>query len=177
MVQRKQVSQLIGMRFGRLTVVEYDGVGKCGKHYWECLCDCGEYTTLATYRLTGASPTLSCGCLRKEKMKENRADPTKHGLSKHPLYGIYYSMLQRCNNPKSQRYKYYGGKGVVVSDDFATFDKFYDWAISNGWSEGMSIDRIDSCGDYCRDSCEWVTVSENSRRMNEHRRDEASAKG
>lgn len=69
------------------------------------------------------------------------------------------------------------GRGVVVSDDSATFDKFYDWAISNGWSEGMSIDRIDSCGDYCKDNCEWVTVSENSRRMNEHRRDEASTKG
>lgn len=86
-------------------------------------------------------------------------------------------MLQRCNNPKSQRYKYYGGKGVVVAGDFATFGEFYDWAMDNGWSEGMSIDRIDSRGDYCKDNCEWVTVPENSRRMNEHRRDEASAKG
>lgn len=172
MVQRKPVSKLVGRRFGRLTVVEYDGVGRFGKHYWECLCDCGDYVTLATYRLTGANPTLSCGCLRKEKMAENRADPTKHGLSKHPLYGIYYNMWQRCTNPRSQRYKYYGGKGVTVGEGFDTFQKFYGWAMSNGWSEGLSIDRIDSSLGYTPDNCEWVTVSENSRRMNESRRDE-----
>lgn len=175
MVQRKQVSNLVGKRYGRLTVVEYDGKGKWDKHYWECLCDCGEYTTLATYRLTGKNPTLSCGCLRIEKLLENRAEPTKHGLHKHPLYAIYFNMLQRCYNPKSQRYKYYGGKGVGV--EFTDFVDFYTWAMENGWEKGLSIDRLDSRLSYSPWNCEWVTLSENSRRMNEHRRDEASTKG
>lgn len=177
MVQRKPISKLIGKRVGRLSVVEYDGVGKFNKHYWECLCDCGNYVTLPTYRLTGSSPTLSCGCLRKDKLSVNRNDPTKHGLSSHPLYAIYYGMVDRCTNPNNRRYKYYGGKGIAVSEEFDTFLKFFVWSVENGWSAGLSVDRVDSSKDYCPNNCEWVTVSENSRRMHDSRRNEKPTRG
>jgi hypothetical protein len=109
----------------------------------------------------------SCGCLRKEKLPFNRPDPTKHGLHKHKLYAIYHGMKQRCYNPKSQRYKYYGSSGISVCADWnANFISFYTWAVENGYQEGLSIDRVDTSEDYCPENCEWVTISENSRRMN-----------
>lgn len=177
MVQRKLLSDLLGYTFNRLTVIEYVGKGKWDKHYWRCRCECGGNITLNTSRITGADATKSCGCLRIEKLMENRADPTKHGLHKHPLYAIYHGMVQRCYNQRSQRYKYYGGRGIGISPEFGTFTMFYDWSMGNGWSDGLSIDRIDPNLGYSPYNCEWVNVSENSRRMNEHRRDEASTKG
>lgn len=168
---RKPVSDLLGLKFNRLEVVEYLGKGKYDKHYWKCKCECGGEVTLPTYRITGKTTSaVSCGCFRKEKMLENRADPTKHGLHTHKLYSVYHSMLQRCYNPRSQRYKYYGSSGISVCADWREdFLSFYKWALENGYQEGLSIDRVDSSENYCPENCEWVTVSENSRRMNEAR--------
>jgi hypothetical protein len=150
---RKPVSDLLGHKFGRLEVVEYLGCGKWKKHWWRCFCTCGGWTDLTTSNINSKS-TLSCGCLRKETC----------------LYSIYHGMLQRCYNPNSQRYKYYGSSGISVCADWKNdFTSFYKWAMSNGYQEGLSIDRLDSAEDYCPENCEWVTVSENSRRMNENR--------
>lgn len=164
---RKRVSDLVGKKFNRLTVTAYLGKGKHDKHYWQCQCECGGEVTLNTSRLTGNKPTVSCGCFRVEAMKDNRFDGVKHGLHDHKLYSIRASMLQRCYNPNSQRFMYYGLKGVSVCQDWQdSFEIFYDWAMSNGYKEGLSIDRIDSEGNYEPSNCQWVTVSENSRRMN-----------
>lgn len=177
MVQRKPLSDLIGRTFNRLTVVDYLGKRSHGKHWWLCACSCGGFVELNTSRLTGNSPTKSCGCLRKERLKENRADPTKHGYTiSHPkLYAIYYGMMQRCYNQNSQRYKYYGGRGVDVClhwrQDVA---HFVNWSLEFGYEEGLSIDRRNASIGYCPANCEWVSVSENSRRMNEARRNEGS---
>jgi len=170
-VTRKPVSDLLGKKFGRLAVIAYLGKGKWGKHWWLCQCECGGDIVLPSGSIGKEYGAKSCGCLRKEALKGNRQDPTKHGLHKHKLYGIYHGMLQRCYNPKSQRYKYYGSSGISVCADWKdSFEAFYEWAIHNGWKEGLSIDRIDSAEDYCPENCEWVTVSENSRRMNVRKR-------
>lgn len=79
-------------------------------------------------------------------------------------------MRMRCENKNSQRFKYYGAKGIKICEEWSNFMPFHDWAIANGWRKGLSIDRIDSNKDYSPDNCEWVTVSENSRRMNDSRR-------
>jgi hypothetical protein len=168
---KKRVSDLVGRKFNRLTVTKYLGKRSHGKHWWACECDCGGYVELNTSRLTGNSPTISCGCFRKETLTSNRADPTKHGLHKHKLYGIYYGMLGRCYNPKNCRYQYYGQLGVQVCQEWRdSFLTFYDWATSNGWSDSLSIDRLDASGNYYPSNCEWVSVSENSRRMNVRRK-------
>lgn len=157
----KTVKNLVGQEFNRLVVVEYLGVGKHRKHYWRCVCDCGNQIRLPTSSLTSNTPTKSCGCLRKETLKVNRAEPTKHGLHKHKLYAVYRQMRQRCENPKSQRWKYYGGKGVKV--EWENFQSFYDWAYSCGYQEGLSIDRVDNDKNYCPENCRWITISENTR--------------
>lgn len=163
-ITRKKVSDLLGFQVGRLTVKSYLGVGKYKKHYWECLCECGEVIQLATYKITGGDSVKSCGCLRKETMSQNRRDPTRHGLHNHKLYAVYQSMKQRCINPNSQRWKYYGGKGVSVCSEWKDFYSFYIWATTNGYEDGLSIDRVNSDGDYHPDNCRWITLAENTRR-------------
>ena len=164
-IRRKPVSDLLGHTWGRLTVTEYLGLGKHNKHYWKCGCVCGGEVILATYRITGKDPTLSCGCLRKEKLLQNRHDSTTHNLTGHKLYQVFHAMHYRCSSPKAQRWKYYGGKGVTVCDEWHSFTKFYAWATSNGYKEGLSIDRIDPDLGYEPENCRWITVAENTRRI------------
>lgn len=172
MVQRKPLSDLVGKTFNRLTVVDYLGKRKHGKHWWLCSCSCGGSVELNTSRITGNDATKSCGCLRKDAAQARTEYPVKHGLHKHPLYAIFSNMKSRCNNPNSQRWKYYGAKGVKVLWEF---EDFYKWSLENGWESGLSIDRIDPNGNYEPSNCEWVSVSENSRRMNEFKRNESTA--
>jgi hypothetical protein len=163
----RKVTNLLGLKFDLLEVESYLGVGKFGRHYWFCKCNCGGTIKIPSGRINKPYGPASCGCLRVKKLNINRANPTKHGLHKHKLYAIYYGMLQRCYNSKSQRYKYYGSSGIAVCADWREgFLSFYEWAITNGYEDGLSIDRLDSSEDYHPSNCEWVTVSENSRRMN-----------
>lgn len=156
-------TKYIGFKRDRFEVISYSHLGEFNKHYWNCLCSCGNKFKLHSQRIKKG--TKSCGCLRKEQTKINRLKTNpKHGLHKHQLYTTYYGMYQRCHNPKNIRYKYYGGKGIKVF--WTTFIDFYTWSIENGFKEGLSIDRIDSEKDYGPDNCQWITISENSKKTN-----------
>lgn len=81
------------------------------------------------------------------------------------LYGIWNGIKFRCYNPNSGSYKYYGGRGIKMCDEWRnSFDAFALWATENGYKEKLSIDRIDSDGDYEPSNCQWLTVAENSRK-------------
>lgn len=93
----------------------------------------------------------------------------KHGMRNTRLYTIWRSMRQRCSNPKCANYHNYGGKGVKVCPEWdSNFAHFYMWAIENGYSENLSIDRINSDGDYEPGNCRWVSYKEqnNNRHSN-----------
>jgi len=80
-----------------------------------------------------------------------------HGKSKTKLYKVYHSMKQRCYNPKSTGYEHYGGRGIIVCDEWLdNFIRFYNWAIETGYKEGLSINRINNNGNYEPDNCEWI---------------------
>ena len=77
------------------------------------------------------------------------------------MYYIWRTMKQRCTNPNNYKYKNYGGRGIKVCDEWmADFKAFYDWAVTNGYREDLTIDRIDVDGNYEPSNCRWATYSE-----------------
>lgn len=92
-----------------------------------------------------------------------------HGLSKHRLFHIWIGMKQRCENPNSQLYKLYGLRGITVCEEWHDFPTFFKWAMTHGYSEELSIDRVNVNGNYCPDNCRWATNVEQQRNKRNNR--------
>lgn len=155
-------------KYGRLTVVAFfmKKASNGTKRYAHCICDCGKETDVYYYGLKKGY-TKSCGCLAKELFLKRA---TTHGQCKSRLYIIWYSMKRRCSSPKAHNYKYYGGRGISVCKEWERFEPFQEWALSSGYNEKMTIDRLDSYKNYCPENCQWLTKSQNTLRANEEKR-------
>lgn len=156
-------------KFGKLEVVDiYTKKQNSAKLYAWCKCDCGNYREVTLSSLVQKiKPIRSCGCLRLEQVHESK---TIHGDSggkfvgeRTKLYRTWSNMKSRCYNPNVRSYVNYGAKGVIVCDEWLNdFVAFKEWALANGYQEELTIDRIDSSGNYCPENCRWITSSENS---------------
>ena len=152
----------IGMRFGRLTVISVDSSKKSKNTYYICKCDCGKEVSVSRPNIK--YNTRSCGCLMRDQN-------TKHGLSKTRICGIYRCMVRRCTEPKDHAYKIYGGRGIKVCDEWLNdIVAFYEWAMNNGYRDDLSIDRIDTNGNYEPNNCRWADhkTQSNNMRVNNH---------
>lgn len=150
---------ITGQRFGRLTVIGKARVNNRFK--WHCKCDCGKETFATTTELK-KSLIQSCGCLHIERVIESH---TLHGCRNKRVYTIWQRMRDRCNNPKHKSYHRYGGRGITVCSEWNnSFTKFYEWAMSSGYEDGLTIDRIDNDKGYFPDNCQWLTSVENTKK-------------
>ena len=154
---KKRKQNLIGKRFGKIIVedVVYQNL--------DCLvlvrCDCGNNKM---YKYSGfkVSPPKHCGC--------NNAN-IKHGMSKTQLYKSWISMKRRCDYPDEFHTKYYKDKGIKYCDEWKNFDNFMIWALSNGYINGYTIERIDNSKGYYPDNCKWIPKNEQPKnRTNNH---------
>lgn len=165
-----ELLDLSGQRFGRLVAIERAPNHK-RQTVWKCHCDCGAEVEVQLGHLRSGR-IVSCGCYKAENSK-TRA--TIHGLRHTKLYMVWTSMRQRCKNPKNKEYKYYGGRGISVCEEWNDYAVFNEWAQSHGYREGLSIERVDIDRGYCPENCTWIPLSEQAknttRTMNNRKKD------
>lgn len=154
-------ANITGKIFGRLKALSFEYV-KNKNSYWKCICECGK-VVIVSYANLMRGTTKSCGCLNKElTLKRNLI----HGKTNTRLYRIWGNMRTRCYNNKTINFHLYGGKGVNVCEEWKNnFLNFYNWALSNGYKDNLTIDRIDGNGNYEPSNCRWVTRMQQSRNI------------
>jgi len=146
-------STFYGNAYGNLTVISSESIN--GRIYFNCTCTCGKTKSIRKDAITG-NITKSCGCLAITNHYK------KHGLYNSPLYGVFESIISRCYNTKHIHYKYYGGRGITICDEWRNdFKSFHDWANNNGWQKGLEVDRRDNDLSYNPNNCRIVATKIN----------------
>jgi hypothetical protein len=119
---------------------------------WVCICDCGtqrHHTGQELTRAVNGHPSRSCGCLKAH-----------HGLAQvgrvHPVYKAWQGMRSRCYNKKNEAYRNYGGRGIEVAASWGDSEAFIRDMLPS-WREGLTLDRKNNNGNYCKENCHWTT--------------------
>lgn len=148
--------EMVGLSFGKLTVISKSHNAKNGKAMWNCICECGNQTVVRGDHLR-CSKITSCGC----------AGVNAYGIvnldSHSPMVSTYMNMIYRCEDPNNVSFKHYGGRGLTVCTEWHDFKNFEKWMLDNNWHKGLEIDRIDNNKGYAPDNCRVVDRKTNLR--------------
>ena len=135
--------------------------------HWFCTCSCGNTAWVDSTNLRQGIST-NCGCKRETKSAKQQAARSAsgkanitHGMNRSNklrtrLYNIWASMKTRCDNPKQIGYKYYGGRGITYCPEWKSFEPFQSFALANGYNDSLTIDRINSNGNYEPKNCRFI---------------------
>ena len=140
--------QMIGKRFGRLLVVGFSHIASNRHAYWNTRCVCGSSKIISGSHLRRGN-TLSCGCNHFRKI---------HGKCRTPIHEVWQAMIQRCTNPNSHAWKYYGARGISVCDEWKNFKQFYK--DMGEPPMGLTLERVNNNGNYELSNCKWATWEE-----------------
>lgn len=139
-----------------------------------CKCKCGNYVGPIRLQSLVNGDNFSCGCYQRELHRKQLAKRNyKHGCStranREHLYTLWGAMGDRALNPNRRDSKWYANKNLEVCEDWKDYPKFKEWALKNGYQEGLSIDRINNSIGYTPSNCRWVPVKEQNRNKTSNR--------
>jgi len=150
----------IGDKFSRLTVIGNPRYKSGSNHrYIPCRCDCGNEIVTQLSQLR-SKHTNSCGCYKREQT--SKANST-HAESQTRLYGIWCKMKDRTSTPTNPSFPNWGGRGIILCQEWKEYVPFRNWALANGYHESLQIDRIDNDSNYSPDNCHWITQAAQQR--------------
>lgn len=155
---------ITGQKFGKLTAVRFIESDVPNEVLWLCKCDCGNEIIKTARQLREGTYPLCKECRKTRKVHVNRKNQGKSGTR---LYSIWSGMKRRCYDNRADSYKNYGQRGIKVCDEWMEFENFEKWANLSGYSNDLSLDRIDNDGNYEPSNCRWAddeTQRNNTRR-------------